>query len=356
MIQSVAMRNRALFLSVLAALALTGCATLEHKFENGTSADIGFFTDTTVKMMREVNFGFTRNGVLYTKSFLDPEGTEEIEFQESTADADRVLKAIVKYSMRLVTIAETGGDEKEQIKAYADYLDVVDVEIINQLQMDQATYKAVVNNVRSQTELLAALRAAQPLINAVGLYMQATLDRVTDANNALNEKLDSKILAHYSDIIRYQNTLQLEKSNTLAALENIYLTVQNEKDQTAYKALLASGQIRDSKLIPKGRPTYDQLIAMSQYLTHQFDNQHTFSREIEPEWNQFMETQQERERLHDAVDAQVKQFLLVTLTWVRAHEKMASGKMKPAEWFDINEAINAAPGKLLNAGFKAIAL
>jgi hypothetical protein len=315
---------------------LTGCISLNNKFMSGVSADIGFFTDTTVKMMQEVNFGFTREGILYTKKYWNPKDQEELDLAENTADADRVLKAIVRYSMRLVTITEANDSEKDQIKAYADYLEVVDIEVVNKLGLEQGFYNSVIKKVREQHDLLGALRAAQPIINAVGLYMQATLDEVTEASDVLDEKLDKKILEHYADTIRYQDTLEREKASTLKALECVYLT--NHNDLNAYKALLASDQIRDPKLIPKGKPSYDQLVKMADYLMQRFKVQHEISREVEPEWLQFKATQKEREYLHAKVQSEVKQFLMVTLTWVRAHQKMSSGKAKPAEWFDINEA------------------
>jgi hypothetical protein len=329
-------KNSSVYIAPVLLTLLTGCATFNNKFTSGVTADIGFFTDTTVKMMRDVNFGFTREGVLYTKKYFHPNEQDEIDFADHTADADRVLKAIVRYSMRLVTITEEGNSEKDQIKEYADYLEVVDAEVVSKLGLEQGFYNSVIKKTREQHDLLGALRAAQPIINAVGLYMQATLDQVTESNDILNEKLDKRILEEFADTIRYQDTLQIEKASTLKALECVYLTTRN--DPQAYKTLLASNQIRNAKLIPKGKPTFDDLVAMAEYLMRRFKVQHEISREVEPEWAQFKETQKERELLHAKVQVEVKQFLMVTLTWVRAHQKMSSGKAKPAEWFDINEA------------------
>src|SRR5678815_1371271 len=80
------------------ALTMTGCAAISRKFTTGVQADIGYFTDSTVSMMRDANFGFTQGGAIYTKEFLDPKGPEETELWKRTADVDRVLKAIVRYS------------------------------------------------------------------------------------------------------------------------------------------------------------------------------------------------------------------------------------------------------------------
>jgi hypothetical protein len=330
-------------------LSFTGCVAMNGKFTNSIQADIGFFTDTTVAMMRDANFGFSHTGMLYTKEFFDKTASEELEFIDRTDHADMVLKAIVRYSLRLVTIAESNDKEKDQINAYANYLSEIENEVVHELDLKRDFYDDVVKKVRKQGDLLGALRAAQPIINAMGRYMEVTLDKVTDAADVLNAKLQVKIDNRFADVIRYQQTLAKEKSDTLKALEGVYLTVRGN-DKAAFDSLMESKQIRDSSLIPAGKPTYPQLTRMAEYLMKRFETMHRVSQEVDPEWQQYRATQEERERLHDRVKLEVKQFFLITLTWIRAHQKMASGKTKPAEWFDINDA----PAKLINAGIKLV--
>jgi hypothetical protein len=333
--------------AVLAAavFSLGGCASMSEKFTNTVQADIGYFTDTTVAMLRDANFGFSRTGLLYTKEYYDMNAAEEHAYMENTESADLVLKAIVRYSLRLVTIAESNSSTKEQIAAYADYLNEVENEVVRELGLKHEFYDDVIKKVRSQSNLLGALRAAQPIINAMGLYMEAALDHVTDSAGVLDKKLQIKIDNRFADVIRYKRTLAEEKSDTLKALENVYLTVRGN-DKNSFAALMESKQIRDPSLIPSGHPSYAQSGRIAEYLMKRFETMHRVTQEVEPEWQQYRATQEERERLHDRVKLEVKQFFMVTLTWVRAHQKMASGKMKPAEWFDINDA----PARLIKAG------
>lgn len=331
--------NRNLLSSlVIAALAvsLDGCATLSKKFSSSVTADIGFFTDTTVAMMRDANFGFSHTGQLYTKEFFDKTGVEELAYMDATDHADLVLKGITRYSLRLVTISESGKSEKDQISDYADYLTEIEDEVVKELDLNRNFYDEAVAKVRKETELLGALRAGQPIINAMGRYMETTLDKVTQTSAVLDRKMQAKIDQKYTDVIRYQQTLAKEKSDTLKALENVYLTVRQDPD--AYSNLVESKQLRDPGLIPSGKPSYSQLTRMGEYLMKRMEIMHKVGQEVDPEWQVYRATQEERERLHDRVNLEVKQFFMITLTWIRAHQKMASGKTKPAEWFDINEA------------------
>ena len=298
--------------------------------------DFGIFTDSTVTMMRDVNFGFTRGAAIYTKEFISWGEPEEGQLKESSVNADKVLRGIVRYSLRLVAISESGGSESEQIKQYADYLQEVQAGIQKALNLPMDQFQKTIEAVRKQDSMMGALRTAQPIMNGMGRYMDQTLDQVDASAATLARKLEKKIDSRYSEVILYQQALDREKYTTLRALANIYKAIR--KDPAAYDALLKSGEIRDASLIPKGKPTYNQFLAMSKYLMGKFDIMHTIQKEIEPDWQTYRDTQRELQKLEAQIHSEVKQFRLITMTWVRAHQKMASGKAKPAEWFDFSEA------------------
>lgn len=330
------MRPLPSLLPILALSLLSGCATFSGKFSSSVQADIGYFSDTTVSMLKEVNFGFTRGGAIYTKEFIAWNESEEAKLMESSSNVDKVLRGIVRYSLRLVAITEAGRSEKEQIQQYADYLQEIQGGVQKALNLPADQYESVIREVRKQKDMMGALRTAQPIMNGMGRFMDQTLDDVDAAATNLAKKLDKKIDARYSEVILYQQALDKEKYNVLRALANIYKSIRN--DRAAYDALLKSNEIRDKNLIPKGYPTYPQLVAMSKYLMGKFDIMHTIQKEISPDWETYRDTRRELQKLENQIHQEVKQFRLVTMTWVRAHQKMASGKSKPAEWFDINDA------------------
>jgi hypothetical protein len=59
---------------------------------------------------------------------------------------------------------------------------------------------------------------------------------------------------------------------------------------------------------------------------------HLIEQEIERDWNIFWETHRELDKLHDKAIVQNQRARLITLVWLRAHQKMASGVTSPAEW------------------------
>jgi hypothetical protein len=56
----------------------------------------------------------------------------------------------------------------------------------------------------------------------------------------------------------------------------------------------------------------------------------------------------EKFKTHEKAIADSKRARLITLVWLRAHQKMASGVTEPAEWFDIN----TLPAQLFKLGTK----
>ncbi len=329
-------RNSLCLIVVLMAALMTGCATFGGKFTSSTQADIGYFTDATVTMMKDANFGFTRGNAIYTREFIAKGEPEESALFKAADDSDKVLKGIVRYSLQLVTISESGRSESERIQQYADYLAQIQGGIQKALELPPGHYEGVLRDVRKQKHLLEALRTAQPLITGMGRFMDQTLNQVDAATGVVARKLEKKIDTRYAEVIAYQGALDREKYDVLRALSYIYRT--GRKDDSAYKDLMKSQQIRDPKLIPQGKPTYDQLMAMVKYLMGKFDIMHKIQKEIEPDWQTYRETHRELQRLESQIHQEVKQFRLISITWVRAHQKMSAGKTKPAEWFDFNEA------------------
>lgn len=329
------------FVTGILLLTLSACA---GKFTKTTEADLGFFADNTIAMMREANLGFSRGTALYTKEFYDLEGAEEKRFIHDRDRADYILKLMVQYSIKLVNIGDSEKMKAGQVKAYADYLAGLDDKTLTVLELEKENFNDLINKIRKQTTLLDALQTAQPLVNTMGRYMGTVLDDFNEAMNQLVAKTEKRIDRRYELVIRYQKGLEGEKYAVLQALGELYSTVRG--DDAAYRRLLAAGTITSRKVIPRGKPTEDDLLQIYDHLVQRLNVMNRIGQEIETDWEVYRATQRELDDLHAMFNQEVKQVRLITIVWMRAHQKMASGKVKPAEWFDINNA----PGTLIRMG------
>jgi len=160
--------------------------------------------------------------------------------------------------------------------------------------------------------------------------------------------MDMKIDKEYADIIRYQQKMEDEKSRILTAFEILYDAYRTDKPDLS--KLIESGAIWLPEIIPQGRPTKKELQKIVKHLQSRLDALHTIQQEIQPYWEDYRATHRELDDLTDKTVDQVKNVRLILLVWVRAHQKMATGKVDPAEWFDINDI----PANLFRLGTKLL--
>ena len=325
-------------------LLLTGCS----KFKPTVRADVGVFADNTLAMLESAEFGFTKNLPLYTKEYFSAEGPEEIQFVKQRDDAERVLRGMMSYSLRLVVITDTYKSPEKRVMAYAAYLKYLDDEILEALDLELDYYNDLIEEIDEQEKFMDALNKAQPVIDALGRYMHQSLDDLETAAEALAEKIDKRIDERYADLIRYQKTLEIEKYAILSALEQLYLT--GKGDMEAYNKLKRGETVVPIKMVPENLPTLDQQIKIAKHLTAKLNFMNNIGKEIEADWNLYRETHKELDRIYETLLKEIRKFRLISLVWLRAHQKMSSGTVSPAEWFNINEA----PSVLLKLGTKGL--
>ncbi len=338
---------KTLFL-VLAVASVSGCASVKGKFTSTKEANVGFFADQTIAMLSRADFGLDRRGTIYIREFFDENGTEEKRFFELTNAVETALRGVVRYTIAIVTIAETEKTEIDRIKAYVKYIKGVQQNSEKMLKLKPGHYDQILARVEQQDKFLAAIQQAQPIINAFGRYIQTLVDEIYDAAEVLEKKLDSRIDEKYEEVIRYQQSHNREKYLVLRALSDLDDAYQN--DESAFKRLIQSDAVRSKKLIPQSVPNEEELSKLAQYLLNRLEVMHKIWQEIEPDWQLYRKTHRELDESHIKVLENTNRLRLTMIVWLRAHQKMAAGITNPAEWFNVEDA----PTELLKLGTKAV--
>ncbi len=322
------------------ALLLSSCATLNDKLTPSTVADVSFFADQTISMLSSANISMDRDTTVYTREYFDPTDPDEQRLNELVTEVTAVFESIIIYSLNLVTIAETLDTDAERITAYADWLEDITKDELKWVDMDQARHQKLVDNIRAQKTFRESLKAAQTLLYALGIHMSQILTELEEKTEAVALNLDSRIDKEYAKVIEYQEILEEEKYNVLGALKDTYRVFIGEED--AYEDLRSNKAIWNKDLVPTGTPDYKQTKAIADHLLKRLDTMHTIGREIEPDWQSYRATHRELDDLHSNVVNEIKTFRVLTIIWIQAHYKMASGRTEPAEWFDVQDAGTAA--------------
>jgi hypothetical protein len=333
---------------VLFLFGISGCATMNDKFVSGEKADLGFFADHTIAMLSDVNVSVKRDDTIHSRRYFNYDEAEEkrVIFLEDNMQAS--LEDIVNYSITIVNIMESDHPTQEKIKRYASFLSEFKEGILYGTKVTSDQFDSTIKDIGQQIDILAAFRIAQPMIDAAVISSIMELNDLTDAIDVLANKLDGKIDEEYAEVIRYQKILEHEKGQLLKAFEIIYEAYRT--DEPDLRKLTESGVIWIPEIIPAGRPTKKDLRAIGEHLYARSENLHVVQTELQPFWDEYRAAHKEIDDLTDDAVEQIAKIRLILLIWTRAHQKMASGTVDPADWFDIKDA----PAILIQLGLKQI--
>lgn len=317
------------------AVGLNGCATYKSKFNNKQVANIGYFADSTIAMMGDLDLTVDREDTLLVRRFIDMESPEVREVSKWNTSLKLDLTDMVGYSIELVNFAESDETEEERIQHYADYVAQYRDTIKDYEKIDTAGFDKTIAEVRKQETFLAAVRTAQPLFNAATMEASLKVDRLVAALDKLAKKIDAEIDREYSDIIQYRSKLEREKFDILTAFEIVYDAYR--KDDPELSALKASRVIWTPEIIPEGRPTQEDLREIGDHLHRRMEALNSVQQEVKPNWEDYLATHKELNAFADNAARNAQKSRIVLLTWIRAHQKMASGTVDPADWFDVGD-------------------
>lgn len=129
-----------------------------------TRLNMAPFAEHLVKLVADIQFGLSGERPVYTRQYLD--GPEAAEFIESMDEFKRNLARIIAYSGRVISLARSNLDGPKRAKALADFVDMVrPLEKGNselKFQYADEDIDRILEQIRQQPNLLAALQTAQP--------------------------------------------------------------------------------------------------------------------------------------------------------------------------------------------------
>lgn len=285
---------------------VSGCATMKKKFSGSESVNLTPFAENTLLLLSELDYGLPPEDIAVVQKYVNLDDPDLQELQGLVKIQRTFLKGIVAYSIKIVNLGESGLNDKEQAKAYHDYLrDLVEWFIETGQDRGSPTrneYKAVLEKVVQSNDLLAALRAAQPLIlrfNEINLSLAQEIARI-------KAKVVEKTLLRLDH--EYESTLRLA------------LTLHQHKEKLA-KSLQRSIHNNEGSSIKEKSRLYEESDALSRLVAHNV--------------NSYLEAKTLFGRVVKNHDDMVRRGGKTIYLWTNAHKKLASGVKNPAEWFPL---------------------
>ena len=329
----------ALFL--LLAFVLAGCAgsSKRGKFTKGKTVNLAPFADQTIAMLGGVDYGFAKDESILTREYFDFESQQAKKFIELLDEVDRELTEIMAYSLQIVTLGESNRTGPEKAVAYADYIDKLDKPLLGKpgVRITREKYDEILNRVRAQETMLDALRTAQPLVNEVSRYTDGVLAELEDFTWKYALTIESRINSTYQESLNFNKTLGVRSDSLMQALR--LLMDYKNGDNKALSKLANTHVIRSMGAKTSKRFSAKDVQAIEKYLVDELTTVHNIYQQISPVIKEYRQTMAELDRLYDTTLTDIRKLRLAVNVWGRAHNRMASGKTDPAEWFDASTAL-----------------
>lgn len=336
-------------------VALPGCS----KFLKQESENLTPFANQTISLVSSLDYGLSDNEILYLREieeYIDVENPFD-RFDALEKQVGSQLKALVAYSIQIVTISEQDISENKKSNELADILIALNTliredEIIVDENIKADQNKKILAKVRASEDYLASLRILLPSINQFSAHAINVLDELEMEKRKIVKYFDLAIDKKYGKAIAFEHELRLIRNSfydTIIALSKYADTrdVKYIEEARASNVLPVVEALKGKKSL-----TSKEILSLHKILTERMTMVNENYNQLKPDYDDYFTSHNELKKIVAAKDAGIKEARLTFIVWGRAYQKMALGKTDPAEWFDVSES----GGLLLGAAGRAAGL
>lgn len=322
-------------------VTLTGCS----KFLKQESENLTPFANQTISLVSSLEYGLSDNEILYLRKiddYIDEDNAFD-RFEALEGQIGNQLKALVTYSMQMVTISEQNISENKKSNELADILVslsalVHEDEVIVDKNRDVEKNQDILTRVRASEDYLESLRILLPAINEFSAHALIVLDELELEKRKAVQRLDTAIDKKYGPAIEFEHELRLIRNS-------YYLSILALSNYSATRDVKYIDEARDSGVLPvvdalrgKKSLTNKEILNLHKIITDRMAMVNENYNQLKPDYDEYFNSHNELKKILEAKNEGIKEARLTFIIWSRAYQKMAMGKTDPAEWFDISES------------------
>jgi hypothetical protein len=296
-------------------------------------------------MVSSLEYGLTDNEILYLRridDYIDDDAPFD-RFQALENQVSDQLKALVVYSIQMVTISEQSISENKKSNALADILeslsDLVNKDqIVARQKSDIERAKKIIAEVRASEDYLDSLRILLPSINAFSAHALNVIDELELEKRTIVSLLEHAIDHKYGSAIAFDHTLHLVRNAYYDAL--VAMAYYGETQDAKYLDQIRAARIPvvNDILKEKKSLTTTEMRNLHKLMTERKTNLNENYNQMKPDIDAYHDSHRELKKMVETKEAGIKEARLTFIVWGRAYQKMALGKTDPAEWFDITNS------------------
>jgi predicted CopG family antitoxin len=333
--------------ALLSALLVSGCSG--KTIRKTTVPDMSPFAEQTVLMAGDIYFSFSNVRAVSIRTNVKGPELDKLKLM---GEAARIkMTNIIQYSLQVTTLSQSSKKGPEMAQALADF--VTELAFPEEKMMERAHWKMSeaevkknIQNIREQEDLLAALRAAQPLIDESSRASQAFMDDFKAAYEDTAAAVLRSVDEEHGTVLAQDTLLRDLERQTLNLYQKLVKYLQGGD-----KALLEEFKAMKSQTAAFDNITLDDGITVQEFwkvedvLLKRMERIALQRQAITPEIELYEKKRNELSRITDAIDQTIVKARAAIISWNRVHQQMGKGITKPA---DINlfgitkQVVNAA--------------
>ena len=326
------------------------------KFSGKKSANLAPFAEQTINMVGSMDYTMSDHEVIYLRSVKEfiKEDKPFDRYFELENQIEGMLKGMVAYSIQLVAISEQKIDVAAKANALADMIVTLTTSEhyrrVIPADSDEIEFEEIIKAIRGSESYLQALQNAQPLINYFSGWSGKVLDALREEKMLARTKIVDAIDSKYASAIAFNKTLRRVRNDHYDSL--VSLARYAETNESKYLDELRNSPIIAVQMAIKGKKSLGgkELLTLHGMMTERMGMINENFEQLTPDIEAYHKSLMELDRLLERKSEAIKGARLTFIFWSRAHGKMASGVVSPAEWFDISDTgslIFQAAGKAI---------
>ena len=308
-------------------LILPGCSHLK----SSKRLNLAPFAEDMIAVAGDIQYGLGQTHSVYLRGHGETPEAEQMKILAAKVRA--IIRGTINYALEVVTLADSRLSGAERAQALGNKLDSLLRPVIappsSPLNFTEAQLDVILTDVRSQTNLLDGLNAAQPIINEIARVAGEIFEDTKMALDAAAAATQRRINEQVAPVLERDAIL---REYQLTATSSIDLMVRyRHGDESAYGTLVAlapsvgEGVSDDDGLSPAELERIEDRIIFALKTVSEIRSQ--LAPDIELYWKQ----QAELEELVAAFNTALRQARVAVIAWSRAHQRLASGITDPAE-------------------------
>jgi hypothetical protein len=327
-------------------ISFPGCST----FKSTRKVDLTPFAKHLITMSEDVQYGLSQEKAIWLRRYMDDPDISPLltEYGDVSDRTRRILRAILAYSIEIVTLAQLDAPGPEKANALAGYLEYLKGPSVDaqgfDVHLTEARFDEIIADIRTRENLIDGINAAQPVADEIARIVGEHIVRVEVLQVRLEEAITLAIEDDHRVQIDFMKTLKAEQSLTFRSMTRLMDYVDGDAEALGLLREEDPWLLRD---VPTHRDmTEAETIAVRDRLLQRIDTIEKVRQSLRVDLEDYETELDELHRLVNAHQDALRKARGTALAWAQAHRKLASGVVDPAKIDIFGMARSAVRGAL----------